>query len=238
MLLFKDVPMPPTVNGAYSNANNGGRTKSAAYKAYLKLVDIWCYSHQQQINMARKTMSKELYILLYVFKFDINKIVNTSRKVKDRVAKIDTSNRIKIVEDVVSDLVGVDDRYFFDSLAVKRIGHNTVDVYAYPITDIVNLMNDYSKYNESLVPVMLHLGVDRRNVVFTYVFEVCLIVVMVVITRFETQDKIIIALMFIGLVNTLLISIVMARLDQRTVLFRSSDGVRFSVNNYAGKYDL
>lgn len=151
--------MPPTVNSAYTGKDI--RVKSDSYNLFESTCYYWCMQHQKQIKKARKFFeaNKSLYIFVWAYKFEAKKILNKSIRAKGPVSILDTSNRIKVIEDYVSDLVDIDDSYIFDHMAMKRLGNNTVDVYALDITKNINdeLMAIRNLYATSLTEITEHI---------------------------------------------------------------------------------
>lgn len=159
MLIFEDFPMPPTVNSAYSGKEV--RHKSDCYKLFESTCYYWCLENQKTIKKIREIFSgqKSIYIFIWVFKFDERKVLNKTKKAKSAISILDTSNRIKVVEDYISELINVNDSVIFDHLPMKRIGKNTVDIYALDLRKDIEdqLLKIRANYDNSLQLILDHL---------------------------------------------------------------------------------
>jgi len=155
MITFKNIPMPVSVNVAYSNVGKS-RKKSAAYARYENSFEQWCYLNQASIksalNYLEQVGNRRPYFLFWVFKFDLSLVLNKTIKAKEAVKQLDTSNRIKVIEDCVAELLGVNDSYFFDFLPMKRTGENNVDLFIVPIEEVDSILIDTirNKYKANL----------------------------------------------------------------------------------------
>lgn len=121
---IKSFPMPPSANELYFEPAKGRRAKTMQYKKYEGLVQFWMYKNGYQIQNARLIMQKrtndEAFHIETNFYFLKNKILTKNNTPK----KNDTSNRIKALHDVLSQVLGIDDCLFFDGSFSKRISQS------------------------------------------------------------------------------------------------------------------
>lgn len=120
-------PMPPSVNnarGSFYNKKAGRMThyQSTDLKNFLRDAQAYIARDEFRWKKIRQQLKrsmgwKDFLVVYYDFYFPIEKIVADS----SRFLKLDTSNRIKAVEDALSKYaVGVDDSRFDVGSARKR----------------------------------------------------------------------------------------------------------------------
>ena len=117
---IRGYPMPPSNNELYANnARTGGRMKSMKYKAYEEEVKYWTYKNGYQLQSARMIIQKMLpNEVFHVERFFYHKSWRIITKAGKPV-KNDTSNRIKALDDTLSQLLGIDDSYFWSGTYTK-----------------------------------------------------------------------------------------------------------------------
>lgn len=122
-LEIKGMPMPPSQNQAYANSFNGsgrGRYKTQAYKTYEQEMEYWSHKNNYILDMARRMCSSlqigEAIQIDATFNFMEHKIITKKNEPK----KNDSSNRLKILHDVIAHHLGIDDKYFWDGSFRKR----------------------------------------------------------------------------------------------------------------------
>lgn len=112
--------MPPSSNQLYSNVNMR-RCKSARYRAYEEEVRIWSYKYGYQLQNARillqQVYTHDVFHIHRIYYFQKNEILT----LKGLPKRNDTSNRIKAIDDVIAQLLGIDDSYFWDGSYSKRV---------------------------------------------------------------------------------------------------------------------
>lgn len=168
MIVFTDIPMPITVNAAYS-VKGRSKTKSGDYHAYEQIFNNWCLLKQKEIKEALKMINTNqfsgVFFLVWVFKFEPSSILNKTLKAKEAVKTLDTSNRIKVVEDCISETLNINDSYFFDFLPLKRLGNNTVDLYMIPIEQADNtlIMSIRGRYQSDLDSMISYINDWRKE---------------------------------------------------------------------------
>lgn len=136
MIVLKIPGIPPTTNNAYVNKSSGhGRALSKEGERYKKYVGLHIL---QQLLLARKTVPKDKELsVVFVLGFQTHTkkggaVIPKKRVCKNGVVKVipehkvslfkkvDVSNRIKLLEDVLSEVTGIDDSQTFRLLVVKK----------------------------------------------------------------------------------------------------------------------
>lgn len=130
--------MPISANKRLAPTKGGGRLrKTEGVRAYDRAIEIWAMNQRWLINDWRKQAKKWIdvgYVIKvdYIFYFLREKVVT-----KDGfIQRIDKTNRLKDAEDAVSDIIGVDDMYFFDSTVKKRISKTSYEEFTAVLTCI------------------------------------------------------------------------------------------------------
>ena len=116
-IILKGVPMPISINAAYENATvpgQRGRRKTKAYRDYATRVEHWRLENLAQVNSIRKQISQlshdMVFRMEYAFWFKESSIITKAGHAK----RNDTSNRIKVLEDALAPILGIDDSRFWD----------------------------------------------------------------------------------------------------------------------------
>lgn len=125
--------MPISINNAFANlpANRGGgRVKVSAYRAYERDVQMYALKNGALMNQARDLIShigpEAVIHADYLFRFHASSIImkhdsktidqkTMRRKLKGEPKRNDTSNRIKVLEDCLSTILGIDDCFFWSA---------------------------------------------------------------------------------------------------------------------------
>lgn len=124
-------PLPPSANALYASIGKR-RVKTAVYKKFEHAARYWMLKHSSEINDARTltldTGSQRFIHIDTVFFMERKNII-----CKDGTPKRnDTSNRLKALHDVLSQILGLDDSYFFsgsyDKVAVDDPSLVGVDI--------------------------------------------------------------------------------------------------------------
>ena len=120
--------IPPSVNHAYVSKRGGGRILSRAGKEFKSRIraDILS-SYRKELQTFKPDLPYELVITFYLKDLYIKKQIDGVRRYK----KIDVTNRIKLLEDALSEVIGVDDKNFIVVVArkcetFKPISHTAV----------------------------------------------------------------------------------------------------------------
>ena len=116
---FLKLKMPPTVNKAYVNVNKrrflsqSGKLFKQDVKAKVAELSLDC-TETFWLDCEPLKLTCEFY-----FPALENKGWSTG-KAKTRYKRIDVSNRVKLLEDAVSEGLDIDDLYFFQLNLIKR----------------------------------------------------------------------------------------------------------------------
>lgn len=118
LFTFKKFPMPPSANKLYTEAHHfnpkmRGRVKSRALKEYEAQVKIWMYRNVPALELARMALAGlkagEALHIDRMFYFEPSAILTKTGKPK----RNDTSNRIKALDDALTQLLWIDDCFFW-----------------------------------------------------------------------------------------------------------------------------
>lgn len=135
-------PLPPSVNELYATVGRR-RVKSIPYKRFEDQLRIWMMTNHDQLQLAWSlSMNTGPNNFLHVdCRFHM---MRGNILCKDRTPKRnDTSNRIKALHDALSQILGIDDSYFwsgtFDKVAVDDPSKVGVE-----ITMVVSKYEDFN----------------------------------------------------------------------------------------------
>jgi len=123
MIHLNEIPMPPTANKRLIVAN-GRLIKSSECRAFDKAVQIWMIRQKSKLFEDRRK-AKEWIDTCFMLKVDFcfywpkTKLISKDGMPK----KLDDSNRLKDAEDAVSEIIGIDDKWFIDK-TLKKIPWN------------------------------------------------------------------------------------------------------------------
>lgn len=123
-----NFPMPPSANGLYAFSKMYNRMiKTKAYKAYDSEVQFWIAKNQDKLSKLREFAKglKGVFHIETTFCMQRKSVVCKDGRPK----KNDTSNRIKALHDVLSEMIGVDDSYFWSGAFTKASLENGKDEY-------------------------------------------------------------------------------------------------------------
>ena len=116
---FTKFPFPVSVNQIYKTVGfRGGHTrraKSQKYVAYINDCRIWTMRNRTAIHSLRHLVLEFVKCPETFVRLNVDLIVPYKKLYtkKGTVKKIDCSNRIKALLDMVSQIIGVDDSRFF-----------------------------------------------------------------------------------------------------------------------------
>lgn len=121
---LKGLPFPPTVNGMYGSAWSKKKKKHVRFKKdsfFDTEMTAYMYNHNIKLNNIREKIKQyinEGYCLEVErwFFFPKGKLFTKKRTLK----KIDVTNRIKALDDKVTEMLWVDDNIIFDGIERKR----------------------------------------------------------------------------------------------------------------------
>lgn len=112
-VILRGFPLPPSMNNVYSNAAGRGRVKNSAYKSYEAQVQWWMLHNAQALNSVRewaKTVpAGHGFRLDRLFHFLPHRILTKAGTPR----KNDTTNRIKVLDDVLAKILWIDDSLFW-----------------------------------------------------------------------------------------------------------------------------
>jgi Holliday junction resolvase RusA-like endonuclease len=118
--IISGFPMPPTTNHLYATVGKK-RIKSKEYKQFRERVRIWMLQHHHELMLARNVSTKvgprRFLHLDMTFRFHIDRILTKDSKPK----KLDGSNRVKALEDVLCEMLGIDDCWVWSGSFDKSI---------------------------------------------------------------------------------------------------------------------
>lgn len=107
-MIYLRVPsLPPSTNHAYFNLPRGGRTLTSAGKKYKRETAAHI---SQRYPKEMATLKPDVPYLLHV-RFHLSDLENKTwpTSAKTRYKRIDASNRLKLLEDVLAEVAGIDD---------------------------------------------------------------------------------------------------------------------------------
>lgn len=114
-----ELPIPPSSNSIYRRrGHNPGMYLSQEAKKYrVECSKILMSGHLTEIQRLDNDKVYRLELIFY-----LKAVLNAGwpQKAKSRYKRIDLSNRIKLLEDVVKDATGIDDCQHFELLVSKR----------------------------------------------------------------------------------------------------------------------
>lgn len=124
---LKDLPIPPSANSLHFNRKETGgfgRGRTSAYQNYLNQMRIWSNLNQHSLSLARAiTLDLRPGQALRIdqaFFFTKESILSKSGVPK----RNDVFNRIKALHDALSQLLGIDDKMFWEGYTTKRLVPN------------------------------------------------------------------------------------------------------------------
>lgn len=120
MIKFDRFPIPPTSNKLYSSFR-GRLIKSKDGREFDKAVDFWAYLNKRSIERQKPHLEAIINNGGYLkvtcdFIFHKNRVFTK----KGTLRKLDASNRVKQVHDNLAKIIGIDDTYFVECVAIKK----------------------------------------------------------------------------------------------------------------------
>lgn len=117
---LNQIPMPPSVNQTYNSRLIKGRlirTRSKQYNDFKRIFAAWSNANGPALALARESLDgyEGPLRLTAWFYFPENKLFTKSGAIK----RLDVSNRLKPIEDLISNELGIDDRQFFEIYLFK-----------------------------------------------------------------------------------------------------------------------
>ncbi len=147
MVKFVIPGMPPSINHAWFTLPHGGRTLKPAGKKYKH--EVQTLLAQQYPRELMTFVKDEPYLVFFRVHLEIieNATWGAAKKAAaNRYKKVDVTNRIKILEDVVSEVTGIDDSctLTFVTQKVKASMYEQIEVF------IWNTHREESPFDEPL----------------------------------------------------------------------------------------
>jgi len=143
MLILKRFPMPPTSNRLLM-PSRGRLIKSTEYRAYEQKVVSFHMRNVMNLAEIEHAFKGNKYLRIdTLFVFAQKRLISKKNEVKS----LDASNRIKIVHDVISKLIHIDDKYFTCGYFEKAFCENeseeqviikfseVIDIFNYKVLD-------------------------------------------------------------------------------------------------------
>ena len=131
IIRITNLPLPPSVNQVYATTRGGKRVMTQKGKTFKQQVrsrvGAECASRTDLVDLAALPLSLKIEIFLDTV---VNKGWSTG-KAKTRYKRVDTTNRQKLLEDAVSEALGIDDSQFFVVVASKKSGAPSASVSIY-----------------------------------------------------------------------------------------------------------
>lgn len=113
-MLLTRLPIPPTSNRFLIPAH-GRLIKSPEARRYETTMRVYELKYFKQIEQIRELFAGKTIRVDRYFVFDKARVISKKQTIK----RLDTSNRIKILDDCISKLIGIDDCHFICGVAEK-----------------------------------------------------------------------------------------------------------------------
>jgi Holliday junction resolvase RusA-like endonuclease len=113
--------IPPSVNHAYVNIRGGGRTLSKAGLGYKNEVKVHLTKNYRKELMVLKPDTQTVIKIVLGIPTMFNESFGDKKGAASKYKKIDISNRVKLLEDVIKDVTNVDDSCTEALMIVKKV---------------------------------------------------------------------------------------------------------------------
>ena len=130
--------LPPSANKLYANVRGRGRIKTSAYTKFVNETKLYVL---QQLTGNEPAANSDVGHRLEITIFVPNLLTKSWPRAA-RFTKLDASNRLKPIEDVVVSIVGIDDSCFMDACVYKRQGPEGFRIHLATLEDNAFLSND------------------------------------------------------------------------------------------------
>lgn len=100
-------PLPPTANRIVMPIR-GRLIKTQEYRIYEKKIEIYKLRNFKICEQINRELKDGLIFIHRIFVFHIKRVFSKKNEFKS----LDTTNRIKIADDMLSKCIGIDDKYF------------------------------------------------------------------------------------------------------------------------------
>lgn len=126
--------LPPSDNHLYTNGFKGRRVKTTNGRNIANHLKSELLGQWMHLPALDQNVPYGLVTVVFLSNL-LNETFGRKGGTERRYKKLDASNRGKLIEDVVSELIGVDDSSAFDCLRLKRIGEPHAEVYVYEMEE-------------------------------------------------------------------------------------------------------
>lgn len=115
---FEDLPLSPSENKIYRNVFKVGRVKSRDFKDYESQFECWTLKNRERLKQAQSQLTPHLHLSLQLDFYFISQSLYTQ---KGTIKRMDVTNRLKILIDLLSKALQIDDSQFFRVECSKRM---------------------------------------------------------------------------------------------------------------------
>jgi Holliday junction resolvase RusA-like endonuclease len=130
-ITFKDLPISPSVNRCFQSVMRGRHSTIIATKEFrtFKMEMVLYHGKRTQEFKQAKEIVNQWLEDGFVLRFDLifilpkDRLFTKTKTAKNKFKRIDADNRIKPMQDAVSEMLAIDDSNFFESKSVKMIGN-------------------------------------------------------------------------------------------------------------------
>jgi len=121
MIHFQIPGLPPSSNNAYFNLPRGGRSLTAAGKKFKN--ETKTFLAQRYMKALAELKPNQPYLVYIRLYFDglTTTTYGKPKGAESRYKKVDASNRVKLLEDVLKDITNVDDSNTMTLIVTKRL---------------------------------------------------------------------------------------------------------------------
>jgi hypothetical protein len=124
-VIWAHLPMPPQSNNCYVTSRSGHRFPSRELKEFKVAMENWRLEHLPLVTRTKAALIADLpefQRFLRVDRYFVFPRGDIFAK-NGRPKRMDASNRIKCLDDCVSEILGLDDQWFWSGSAEKVEGH-------------------------------------------------------------------------------------------------------------------
>lgn len=128
-IILKNIPMPPSSNMQYK-VFSGRFVPNGSLTRYKKDFERWGLQNHKIILEARERVQRDAQLSISCdFYFSKGRVFTTGLKAKSALQKLDVTNRVKALHDMVCKILQIDDRQFFDVQLTKHELDQKTDEY-------------------------------------------------------------------------------------------------------------
>ena len=113
--------IPPSSNNAYFNLPHGGRKLTAAGQKFKNETKTFLARRYVRELSTLKANSPHLVLIRFYFESLTNATYGKPKGAENRYKKVDASNRVKLLEDVIKDVTDVDNSHTMTLIIEKRV---------------------------------------------------------------------------------------------------------------------